>query len=298
MNHDSLATGRRLTELIETLVSEHAAARRAVQSGARMGAITGLESLDSELGGFLAPGVHVLQAAPGIGKTALALQVSQDCGVPSVYVFAEMALLEIFRRIIARCTGTRLDVLKSPSLSEEQLEKLATAAAEKCSGIILVDATSRRAPPEAIVPVLDEVSTESGAVPLLVIDSLQAWARGADIGGTYASDYEVISRGVRVLLDLAAGHRVPVLGITQRNRAGQERGGLFAAKGTGDIEYCAESVLEMHREADAYAGASGENEVTLSILKNRHGSAGAEISLAFNGPLQTFRQGFGQRRRR
>jgi len=128
---------------------------------------------------------------------------------------------------------------------------------------------------------------------LAVIDSLQVWARAGAMGG-FASDYDLITSGVHAARSFAIKLESPVLLVSHRSRAGQDRGGLFASKGSGDIEYAAETVFELSRNTDAKPDRNGEVPVTLTILKNRHGNAGGEILLYFSGALQSFRQGTGE----
>ena len=89
------------------------------------GPVTGFAQLDNELSGYLAPGIHVIQAAPGAGKSAFCLQVAASCGFPALYVTAEMGVLELFRRTVARETETFLGRLKSGELGLEAATKLA-----------------------------------------------------------------------------------------------------------------------------------------------------------------------------
>src|SRR5918998_209612 len=81
------------------------------------GPVSGIASLDAALGGVLHPGLHIVHGGPGVGKTAWALQVAGTCGVPALYVSAEMRPLELLRRITARVTGTYLGRLKSGELT-------------------------------------------------------------------------------------------------------------------------------------------------------------------------------------
>src|SRR5438045_667911 len=89
------------------------AARDAYVNHIPRGPVTGLPELDSALGGNLQPGVTVLQANTGTGKTALALQIAATCGFPALYLSAEMRALELFRRHAARVTGRYLGRFKS-----------------------------------------------------------------------------------------------------------------------------------------------------------------------------------------
>jgi hypothetical protein len=71
-----------------------------------------------------------------------------------------------------------------------------------------------------------------------------------------------------------------------RNRQGQVKGGLYAAKGSGDLEYASETVMEL--TPDGHPDYDGVTKVQLSLHKNRHGSQGVDIDLRFSGRLQEF----------
>ena len=51
--------------------------------GLRRGPVSGLSGLDEAVGGALEPGLHVLHGGPGVGKTAIALQMAAACGFPA-----------------------------------------------------------------------------------------------------------------------------------------------------------------------------------------------------------------------
>src|SRR5687768_2449406 len=69
--------------------------------GIPRGPVTGLAGVDEALGGVLQPGLHVVHGGPGVGKTALGLQIAATCGFPALYVSAEMRPLELLKRLTA-----------------------------------------------------------------------------------------------------------------------------------------------------------------------------------------------------
>jgi replicative DNA helicase len=276
-----------LSDLVPALVAESEAAAAALASGRSRGPVTQMRALDDALGGFLAPGVHILQSAPGGGKTAFALQTAATCSFPSLYVTAEMPTLELFRRLIARATNTFLGKLKSGELGSREITRLAQATIEKSPWLAILDATAGYVPPSAIRNAASALRERAGGGAVLtVLDSLQYWARGAG----ELTEYELVSSAMRALSEVAAQLASPVLAISHRNREGNKgNGGLHAGKGSGDLEYVAESVLELAPEAkDAKPDAAGKTAVALSIHKNRHGAAGRIIPLYFTGRTQLF----------
>jgi len=284
-----------LSDLVSDFITDTEAAAAALASGRPRGPVTALASLDDALGGFLAPGVHILQAAPGAGKTALALQCAARCEFPALFVSAEMGLLELFRRLIARETGTFLGKLKTGELGAREAMRLAVRTVEKVPSLALMDATRGHATPEMIRDAAEGLrSRTASAHVLIVVDSLQVWARSARAAGgqvSAATEYDLINAALDSVSDVAADLACPVLAVSHRNRAGQKEGGLHAGKGSGDLEYMAETVIDLQRERDAQPDANGEVSVTIAIHKNRHGSPGVTFPVRFCGRLQEFREG-------
>jgi replicative DNA helicase len=283
-----------LLDLINEFVADTDAAAEATRNNRPRGAITGLSKLDEYFGNYLSPGVHVLQGGPGAGKTAMALQAASDCRCPALFVSAEMSALELFRRLITRQTGTFLGRLKSGEIYGEQARNLASQTAKKLQHMRIMDATRIPAPYDVIVQNADGLRKKFDSDnALVIIDSLHVWARSASRAENNAGDmdeYSVINAALKSVALIASDLKCPVLTVAHRNRAGNKSdGGLHAAKGSGSIEYEAESVLDLNRETEI-DNASGECEVKAKLQKNRNGAAGVSVKLAFSGRLQSFRE--------
>jgi len=274
-----------LSDIVGDLRADAAAAWDAARAGRSRGPATGLPALDYLLGGYLAPGLHVLQAAPGAGKTAFALQVAAECGFPALFVSAEMSCLELFRRTIARVTGTYLGRLKSGELDPDEVERLARHTAAHVPNLALLDAVTSYADPGLIRDSVDALKERTGAPhALIVLDSLHAWAMGGRGG---SAEYDAINAALSVAGQIAGECASPLLVVAHRNRVGQERGGLHTAKGSGTIEYAAETVLELAPpELDTMD--AGDRTIIATLHKNRHGYAGTRATLRFSGRLQRY----------
>jgi replicative DNA helicase len=283
-----------LAGLLADFIADADAAARARESGKPRGAITRLPSLDDALGGYLAPGVHVIQAAPGAGKTAFALQVASDCAYPCLYVTAEMGLLELFRRLVARQTKTFLGRLKSGELDNDESKRLALRTIENLPCLAFMDATQLYAAPLHIKDAAELLREQSKSEHvLIVLDSLQIWAKSVRrvvSEPTNTSEYDLITSGLDAISGVGAKLQCPILTVSHRNRAGNRSdGGLHAGKGSGDVEYCSESVIDLTRK-DEPPNFEGETNVKATIHKNRHGIPGVSFDFAFSGRLQNFRE--------
>lgn len=277
-----------LGDLLTPLIADNDAAIAAVQTGQPRGPQTGITALDKGLGGSLAPGLHILQASPGAGKTAMALQVASDCLHPALYVSAEMPTLELFKRLIARQSKTFLGKLNG-QIASPNLENLAQQTIQKLPHLAIMDAMAGLASVDLIRQTAEAMRAAAKAkTVLIVLDSLHVWARGLLRGS--GSDYEIISEGTRCATELAALLNAPILAICHRNREGNKSGGgLHSAKGTGDLEYEAWTVLDLHRNMNDREDSNGEVDVNAHFCKNRSKGLTGAVGLKFSGRLQSFR---------
>ncbi len=288
-----------LQEWEEALLQAARQAEEARRTGRPLGPATGFPAVDAEIGGYLAPGLHILLSAPGTGKTAMGLQIAGQCGCPCLYISSEQSPLELLWRIIARTTSTYLGRLKSGEIGEERLRPLIRQAFAQCPQVALYNAMAVDPTEKDMLDRFTHLQ-ESGerlkerftAEHLLVIlDSLTDWVHSGSGGAT--EEYAATEAALTYLKMLSHNLSCPVLVIAHRNRAGQrgdESSKLHAGKGTGRMEYIGESLWNLERpkmEPDA----NGLTDVTLTLLKNRHGSSGKPIAFTFEGRLQQFKEG-------
>lgn len=284
-----------LSDLVADFISDTESAQKALETGIPRGPITGFSRFDEAVGGFLANGLHILQAAPGAGKTAFSLQCAARCQFPTLYITTEMGTLELFRRLISRETETFLGRLKSGELGTKESLRLALKTAENLPNFAFLDGTNAYASPKQILDIAESLKRKAEQEHILVVvDSIQLWAksvRGVDSDFMGASEYELINAGLASLSSLANRLNSPVLAISHRNRVGNRNGtaNLHSAKGSGEVEYMAESVIDLTRKEEQ-PDLDGEVEVTLQLLKNRHGIPGLSIPLKFCGRIQKFRE--------
>lgn len=285
-----------IKDLVDQLISDSEAVAAARASGRPSGPITGLKTLDMMLGGFLPPGLHILQGGSSVGKTALALQIASACGFPSLFVSTETHILELFRRLIARITKTALERLKTGELSANAIGYLAKQAIEQSPTLAIMDATTCSVSNSQICEVASSLRDWAGSNRILVIiDSLQFWSR-PDIAFAQGQDY--ISSAVRASAELAARLSSPVIALSHKSRSmdkAQQAGAHSSAVSQSasskvfDYEYLAETVLEITKEKEIKVDAlSAKSSMVLTLRKNRNGTAGVTIPLDFTGQFQLF----------
>ena len=286
-----------IKDLVDQLISDSEAVAAARASGRASGPVTGIKTLDLMLGGYLLPGLHVLQSGTGVGKTAFALQIASVCGFPALFVSTETQVLELFRRLIARTTKTALERLKTGELSANAIGYLAKQTIEQSPTLAIMDATTCSVSASQICEVAASLRDWAGSNRILVvIDSLHFWSR-PELDFGKGSDQDALVSSIRAASEIAARLLSPVLLLSHKNRSAMEKaqqsgtstlGQPGASKGI-DYEYFSETVMELTKDKEMKTDAmSPKTSLTLNVRKNRHGSSGINVSLEFTGQFQLF----------
>lgn len=261
--------------------------------GLRPYASTGFSSLDRLLGGGLCPGLHVLSALPGSGKSTFALMIGDHIarfGTGSTLVATlEMSAASLVCKSIVRLSAEqggvpltfpevarlvrRPDAVGSPrfeiltAAADAYFEQIAPSVA-MIDDAVTVDALAR----------IYDAFPAAERKPCLIVDYVQL-LRHPD-GDTAATDYAALTATVTDLCAIAQRHSVPILCISSQNR-GAKRGGasLDLLSGSSALEYASStaSFLTVDGEDDSERQRNAEVEprpVCLHVLKNRFGPCG------------------------
>lgn len=277
-----------MAQAIPDLLAELAKGR----SGQMLGHSTGIEGLDRVTGG-LQPGQLILLAArPGVGKSALALQmarhIAETTGLSVPFLSYEMATNELTLRLLGgalRCDITRLRAGDIPP----EMERDIAVAAERLAGVpLLIDDN----PPATIAGVRSAMRSLARRADLgaVFIDYLQLVDGDESVRGANRND--VVSSITRGAKRLAVELGVPVIGLSQLNRAVTERGGkprLSDLRESGSLEQDANVVGFVIRDLESVNADPTRAE--LLIAKQRSGPAGVSIPLTFHPQSTTFTDG-------
>jgi replicative DNA helicase len=278
------------------------------KTGKPFGPVTGLSTLDEQLGGAFQPGLHVVTASPGVGKTAFCLQLACNCGCPAFYVSCEMKPLILFQRIISRVTETRIDVLRNTALRDtgvvlpaSKMKQLAITAVSSAPDLSLVDASVAFADPDWITREADTQRKAAGSAhTLIVIDSLHSWVAGfRTADGKTLDEYQRLTFAVDALRKVSSTLNSPVIYISEISKDAMkqhEKGqsaGLSGAAGNRIIQYQADSVMSLEtklNDGEPVKNDYGLIPVTLRFTKNRNGSPGRKVYLTFDELFQRFEE--------
>ncbi|MEM1225987.1 MAG: DnaB-like helicase C-terminal domain-containing protein [Planctomycetota bacterium] len=244
---------------------------------------TGMDTVDEMTGGFMPGELAILAARTSVGKTACAVGwaihgVMQDR--PSLVISMEMRQYQLAQRIIAREIGLSAVDLRSGAFTLDDV-KAVRDLGNQTDGLKLGLYNMRGATVPQIASLARRWKYEHGLAAIF-IDYLQL----IEPTNTKVNRAEQVSKISGDLLTAADKLDVPVIALSQLNRAGQESGKpdppplLSNLRESGSIEQDAEVVMMLHRQRD-------QEDATLYMRKLRQGSLG-EIELAYNGPRFTF----------
>jgi replicative DNA helicase len=271
---------------IEPLVSsvykqiEEVANRKSLVTGVE----TGFTELDKLTAGFHPSDLIIVAARPGLGKTSLCLNVAQYVALKkqqSVGIFSlEMSKEQLVKRLL--CGEAEVDSHKVNTgfLNKEDWNKLGRAAGSLSQAKIFIDDTAGMSISE-MRSKARRLRLEHG-LDLLIVDYLQLMSGTNQRYENRTQEISQISRGLKAL---AKELSVPVIAISQLNRAIESRRGdhrpqLSDLRESGSIEQDADVVIFIFREETVNATEENSGVAEIIIGKQRNGPTGT-FQLAF-----------------
>ncbi len=299
-------------------------AERALNSGGHLsGFTTGLESLNSKIGGLHKSDLIIVAGRPGMGKSSLATNIGFACaqrllrdredgveqaksaGTPVALFSLEMSADQLATRILAEQSGISSENLRMGRISQQEFRQLARAAAELQSLPLYIDDT-----PGLTIAALRtrarRLKRQKG-IGMVIIDYLQL-LQGSGRGSAGDNRVQEISEISRGLKQLAKELDVPVMALSQLSRAVEQREDkrpqLSDLRESGSIEQDADIVMFIYRE-DYYLAAKqpaddhpdfaawqeemarNYGRAEIIVAKQRHGSTG-KVRVKFDSRITKF----------
>lgn len=229
---------------------------------------TNSPSLDEKIKGWQPGGLYILAARPGIGKTAVALNLiwllrerAKTC-----FYSLEMPAAQIYARLASIATGWQHSEIDK-TISPQTAQVLARDFTEPylASGIQVIAEPAGFTMNSLRAHAIKQKA--EGNLDFLVIDQLDK-IRG---DRNYPGDYERFTAHSTALKQLALELDVPLLLLCQINREGDEVPALTHLKSSGQLEQDGDLVLLLHRKGEP---SLGEVDLVLNVAKNRHGKTG------------------------
>lgn len=303
------ANEKRETSLSEALNEAITRASAAHERGDGLsGVSTGITALDEKTGGLSPGNLIVIAGRPGMGKTALAINIADNlaiAGVPVGFFSLEMSREELAARILARHSTVALHKITRGTFREADMAAMLQAKQRLDRLPLTINETG------GLTVAQLRASTRrlhrKGLLEVLIVDYLQlmqATPRGG--GGNRTSDVTEITNGLKAI---AKELHIPIIALSQLSRAVEVRDNkrpqLSDLRESGSIEQDADVVLMCYREAyyverdkpeptnrAAYSDwlakldlIRGQAEVI--VAKARQGTLGT-AELSFDGSTTTF----------
>jgi len=240
------------------------------KAGGLRGVPTGFKDLDNMLAGFQESNLIILASRPGIGKTALALNIARSLSVDykePVGIFSlEMSQAELIDRLLVRQAEIDAWKLKTGKLEEEEFTRFSEAMGILAEAPMYIDDT----PGISILEMRTKARRQQveHGLKLIIVDYLQL-VHGRLLENR-VQEVSEISQGLK---NLARELKVPVLALSQLSRAVEARGSsrpkLADLRESGSIEQDADVVVFLYREDE-----ENPENVTCEISKHRNGPTG------------------------
>lgn len=254
----------------------------------------GFADLDARFNGGLRGGDLVIIAArPGMGKSAIALQIAAhfaiEHGVPALFCSQEMPNEQLASRAIGVVGRVDLGALARNELTEEQWSGLTFAAGKLNSAPLFLDEQPSLRPLH-VRNKARQVKRKAGGLGLLVVDYLQLMV-GDDkaSGDNRNSEIEKISRGLKAL---AKELDIPVIALSQLNRELERRPNKRPMnsdlRDSGAIEQDADAILFIYRDEVYNPDTPDSGMAEVIVGKCRSGKAGGAVGLAYRGEYTRF----------
>jgi len=213
---------------------------------------TGFTKLDKMTAGFKPGELIIVAGRPGMGKTALAMNIAMNAcaarSAPIVCFNLEMAKEELARRLL--CSEARVDGgrLRTGGLTRDDWTRLTSAAGTLTNMPLYIDDT----PAISVMELRGKARRLKAEhdLGMIVIDYLQLMRAGTKV----ESREKEVSEISRSLKALSKELRVPVVALSQLNRGVETRSGkdkrpqLSDLRESGAIEQDADVILFVYRE--------------------------------------------------
>jgi replicative DNA helicase len=281
----------------------------------RGGGITGIETgftqLDRQCAGLHAGDLYIVAARPGMGKTAFVLNIAVnvakprqvDVGAePSPYLEApveepgygvlfcslEMPREQLAARLLASEAHVDMGRIRSGRMQRDDWNKLTDAASrlsrvplwlDDTPALTLLDLRAK------IRRLKAELKRSEGAAAakdlgLVVVDYLQLM-QGRRDAGSREQEISELSRGLK---QLAKEMQVPVLALSQLNRAVEtrttkdKRPQLSDLRESGAIEQDADTIIFIYRDEYYFRDSPDKGVAEIIVAKQRNGPTGKVLT--------------------
>lgn len=256
--------------ITDELSKEFAVLKATTDDAAVTGTPTGFPRLNILTHGFQKGEMIILAARPGVGKTALSLNLAFNAakmGFPVAYFSLEMPAKMLFKRLVSADSNVPFDhILSGFGIQQNTRLKLQQSCQALSQTKIFIDDTSGIQLGD-LVAKCRKLKKEQPDLGLIVVDYIGLVStKIKNKAESRQLEVQLISQ---TLKKLALELEVPVLGVAQLNRNVESRGGepqLSDLRESGSIEQDADIVLMLHENK---LGDTSSNDSKKSIFEKQ-----------------------------
>lgn len=256
------------------------------KKGGLIGASTGFKDLDTKLQGIQDGDLIVVAGRPSMGKTSLAMNLAENVLVDrdtkgAVLIFSlEMPGESLTTRMLSGMCKLNQQNVRSGQLKDNEL-KLLLQEGERLKNLPLwIDDSSLLSPMELRAKARRLARQEEHGLSLIVVDYLQLM----QLPTSSENRVNQISEISRSLKSLAKELQVPVIALSQLNRAVEQRPNkrpiMADLRDSGAIEQDADVILFIYRDEVYNEDSDQGNKAEIIIGKQRNGPIG-KVNLTF-----------------
>lgn len=248
----------------------------------------GLIEIDRALNGFQRGDLIILAARPGMGKTALAVNIALNMAKKnlSIGIFSlEMTYRQIAMRVLSSMSNIDFFKLKTGRLSANEWELVVKTIDETRALRFYIEDSSLTTSLD-IRTKARKLKIEKN-IDFLIIDYLQLIE-----GSKRENRVQEVSEISRSLKILAKELDVPILALSQLNRGVEQRDNkrpmISDLRESGSIEQDADIVMFIYRDEVYNKNSKEQNIAEINVAKHRNGPT-STVKLIFDKFTTTFK---------
>lgn len=253
---------------------------------------TGYTDLDKITSGLQRGDLIIVAGRPSMGKTSLALNMSEyvavDTGLPVAVFSMEMASSQLTMRLIGSVGKLDQHKMRTGQLEDDDWEKLTYALGQLNEAPIYIDEGSALNSYEVRARAR-RLHRQCGGLGLIVIDYIQLMS--SPVGQSSENRATEISEISRSLKALAKELNVPVVALSQLNRSVEQRPDkrpvMSDLRESGAIEQDADVIMFIYRDEVYNPETSDKGSAEIILAKQRNGPIG-RVKLTFLGQYTRF----------
>lgn len=245
---------------------------------------TGFFELDKVTDGLHEQELTLIAARPGIGKTALALNIAENIsgkGVCTYFISLEMSKKQLGNRLVSSKSGIDSHRIRSGWLEDEDFKKINYAQSELSELKMIIDDKSTTI--QEIELKAYELK-EKKNIGLVIIDYLQL-LKSKNKYSIREQEVAEISRNLKLM---SKDLDIPVIALCQLNRESLKRTRPTNAdlRESGSLEQDADNIIFIYADDEELSKKVVETELIIS--KQRNGPTGT-VKVMFDKKTMTYR---------